>query len=270
MTVTYNARRQLLTTGTVVVYTLSVANMATSAISSLVATAISSGTLTTQLQQTYPSATANTAATVVDSTPTGSPVPPPVNAYSIPSCFAGSETVELESGDLKAIADVRSGDRVLAADGNGKAVFSEVIFVPHGANKEIALFVHITTTNGRDVKMTQNHLLPAGICGSTLPLVYASDVSVGDCVQTVSGEEKVSATESVRGEGVYTIVTKEEFIVVNGIVASPFGANHMMANLYYNIHRFVYDLAPVFLTSSLMHAVNEGLGVFVPFFAASA
>ena len=138
--------------------------------------------------------------------------------------------------------------------------------MPHKSNKQRALFVHIATESGHDVKVTKNHVLPAGVCGSVLPLVYASQVCVGECIMTVSGEERVSAVESVRGEGVYTIVTKEEFIVVNGVIASPFGANHMLANLYYNVHRFLYALSPVLLTSNLLHAANEGLGMAIPFF----
>jgi hypothetical protein len=182
--------------------------------------------------------------------------------------------------------------------------------------------------------MTQNHVLPAGTCSlspslqsALLPLVYASQISVGDCIMTVAGQERVAAVEKVRGEGVYTVVTNEvisepcfalitfpfeetqfsspfivssdwlslpsnsshpflsspllfssfpssiqfsfsvlssslhtllysnssrpapqEYLVVNGIIASPFGVNHMMGNLYYNIHRLVYAFAPVLLS----------------------
>jgi hypothetical protein len=35
---------------------------------------------------------------------------------STKSCFAGSETVIMESGDMKAVSEVQIGDRVLAAD----------------------------------------------------------------------------------------------------------------------------------------------------------
>ena len=205
-------------------------------------------------------------------TPTAIPTATPTASPSskIPSsCFAGSETVTMESGELKAISSVRVGDRVLAANTAGKTVVSPVVYVPHGANKENALFVHIATNN-RDVKMTNNHILPAGICGSTLPLVYASQVTVGKCIQTVSGQEKVSSIEVVHSEGVYTIVTNEEYVIVNGIIASPFGANHMMANMFYNIHRVVYTLFPVLLTSTLLHTANEGLGLLIPLFGASA
>ena len=74
---------------------------------------------------------------------------------------------------------------------------------------------------------------------------------------TVSGKDKVSTIETVQGKGLYTIVTKEEYVVVNGIIASPFAANHMLANLYYNVHRFMYASAPSFLNSPLLHITNE-------------
>ena len=120
--------------------------------------------------------------------------------------------------------------------------------------------------SGHDVKVTKNHVLPAGVCGSVQPLVYASQVSVGECIMTVSGEERVSAVESVRGEGVYTIVTKEEYVVVNGIIASPFGVNHMMANLYYNMHRFIFNMAPALLASAFLQSVNDKLEIVTPLF----
>ena len=214
--------------------------------------------------------TAAVGAAGIDST-TSSPTSAPViflsNSYIYGNgCFAGSETVTLESGDIKLISDVQVGDRVLAANAAGQTAFSDVLFVPHGYNKQSTDFVEITIENGNDVKMTQNHILPAGVCGSVLPLVYASKVVVGDCIYTVSGEEKVTKIDSVRGEGIYTIVTNEEYIVVNGIIASPFGANHMMANLYYNVHRFLYSLSPALLASKVIHSLNEGMGVFIPLF----
>jgi hypothetical protein len=165
----------------------------------------------------------------------------------------------VESVGATSISDIRTGDRVLAADATGRTFYSEVVFVPHGPNKDSAVFVQITTAQGRDIKMTHSHILPSGACNtaSSLPLVYAKDVSVGDCIMTVSGEESVSAVGVASGQGLYTIVTKEEYVVVNGIIASPFATNHMMANLYYNMHRFLYSSAPALLSSSLFRSVNE-------------
>jgi hypothetical protein len=81
------------------------------------------------------------------------------------------------------------------------------VFVLHGPNKDNALFVQITTAHGSDIKMTESHILPSGAC---TPLMYAKNVNVGGCVMTVSGEERVSAVRVVTGQGLYTIVTKEE------------------------------------------------------------
>jgi Hint module len=81
----------------------------------------------------------------------------------------------VESGRTKFISEVSVGERVLSANTAGEQFFSDVVFVPHKSNKERAMFVHITTSEGRDVKMTQSHILPAGACGksSPLPLEYA-------------------------------------------------------------------------------------------------
>ena len=132
---------------------------------------------------------------------------------------------------------------------------------------EKAVFAHISTETGRDIKMTMNHIVPAGVCGTALPLVYASKVTAGDCINTITGQEKVTSVMTVESEGVYTIVTNEEYIIVNDIIVSPFGGNHMMANLYYNVHRFAYNLNPSMLTSSLLHNINEKLGFMIPLFS---
>jgi Hint module len=251
-----------------VAYTVTVANSMASTLTAALNTAVTSGALTTSLVSAgYTGASASTLVATVDRSPTSAPTFH--GASKTASCFAGSETVSLESGEMKAISEVNVGDRVLSANADGKTSFSEIVYVPHGANKESTIFVQVTTASGRDVKMTPNHILASGVCGSTLPLVYASKVSVGNCIQTVSGEEKVSMVESVRGEGVYTIVTKEEFIVVNGIIASPFGANHMLANMFYNVHRFVYAISPMLLASNLLHNANEELGMMIPLFGPS-
>ena len=159
------------------------------------------------------------------------------------ACFAGTEQVTLESGDAKAMADVRVGDRVLSVNAKGEAVFSDVVYVPHGPNHHPTTFVQIGTESGRDLKMTTNHILPAGACAlPSLPLVAAASIAVGDCVQTVSGREQVVSVGKVEGQGIYTIVAMEELIVVNGIVATPFGGvNPTLANIYYNLYRVWYS-----------------------------
>jgi Hint module len=120
------------------------------------------------------------------------------SADKLKACFAGSETLHLESGEVRAISDVRVGDRVLSADATGRTSYSDVVFVPHRTNSDDALFTHITTASGRDIKMTPSHIILAGPCHSSasLPLTYASSVSVGDCVMTISGKDMVSTVEA--------------------------------------------------------------------------
>ena len=149
----------------------------------------------------------------------------------------------------KKMEDVRVGDRVLAArrrsvsfsrpllmedsnksgfvpstdhaTGEFEYVYADVVYLPHGINnQERTTFTVVTTESGRDLKMTKNHMVPAGNCEDLTqpsmtsapppsPLVAASDIVVGDCVMTVTGYDKVVSVSDVEGKGVYTIITTE-------------------------------------------------------------
>jgi hypothetical protein len=194
-----------------------------------------------------------------DSSPTTAPTPGPTakpfsssdsgggGSSSGRSCFAGTETVTLPSGATKAISEVAVGDRILTVNAHtGVFVYTDVAYLPHGKNAEKAMFTVLATAAGRDVKMTANHMLPAGACDAakSLPVVAASAVVVGECVQTVSGRERVVSVGTVDGEGIYTAIAMEELLVVNGIVATPYGGiNPTLANVYYNLHRLRYAAA---------------------------
>lgn len=235
-----------------------------------VITAVTDATVATMSPTASPTATSTVVPSIAKTAaPMAAPsaILPTASSITDPhSCFAGSESVTMQSGEVKLISKVQVGDIVLAADASGKTSFSPVVFVPHGENENTANFVHIATVGLRDVKMTLNHVIPAGLCGSALPLVHASKVSAGECIMTVSGQEVVESVTIVQGKGVYTIVTNEEFVVVNGIIASPFGANHMMANIYYNAHRLGYALTPALMAAALLQSINEKLGLFIPLF----
>ena len=62
-------------------------------------------------------------------TPTTSPSASLLNTYTAvtsKSCFAGSETVRMESGEIKLISQVVVGDSVQSSDVWGKISYSEV------------------------------------------------------------------------------------------------------------------------------------------------
>ena len=167
----------------------------------------------------------------------------------------------LESGDMKAISQVQLGDRVLTVSMDGLSTrFSPVVSMPHKAgNTEQATFVHLTTeTTGRDIKLTPEHLILAGACGSSaemMSLVAAGKVTEGMCLMTVpeGRQDKVVSTKLIQGQGVYTIATQAgDLIVVNGIAASPFAVNHRVADAFHTVHRVLYALFPALLASQFV------------------
>lgn len=175
-------------------------------------------------------------------------------------CFAGSEMVTLQSGVSKPIADVVVGDRVLAANAQGALRFSDVIAVPHAKNNDRVVFNEISLANGADIRMTGEHLLPvAASCGvdAVFTVTAAKDVAVESCVMTIDGQSSVVSNNKVAGSGIYTIVTNEEYVVVNGIVASPFAASHVMGNTFYNVYRAMYNYVPGLLKSSVFQTFHS-------------
>lgn len=190
------------------------------------------------------------------------------SASSGKSCFAGSEMVMLESGIAKPISEVVHGDRVLAADSSLNAKFSTVVSVPHAPNKDHALFLRLMTETGSDIKVTADHLLlvQSGCEVNTKPkLVAAGNVEVGMCLTTSTNDmAKIMAVESVAGEGLYTVIAEDEFIVVNGFIVSPFATNHAATHAYYNVVRLVNKWAPsIVLNSPLLRAANEVFGSII-------
>jgi Hint module len=191
-----------------------------------------------------------------------------VSSYAEYSCFAGSELVEKEGGEMVAIRYIRTGDRILSSSKQGVLSYSEVVAVPHKSNDIAAVFVAISTA-GAELRLTSDHLLLSGPCGGILSLVSAHQVRPGDCVMTRNGPEEVSGIASSRGRGVYTVVVMEEFIVVGGVIASPFAVNHHVAHSFYNVYRSMYSLSRrVGWTSSLgcvfdlfVYIVNSGTTV---------
>lgn len=168
------------------------------------------------------------------------------------TCFSGDDSVTLASGAAKQLSAVEVGDQVLTADAHGALSFAPVVALPHAANNKLAAFVHVATASGKSVKATKMHLLQQ--CDGSL--AYAGSLSAGDCLRTVDGDEAVAAVSMTQAAGIYTAVTTNEFLVVNGIVASPFAVSHGLASAYYSAHRAVAKVFPSALKSPFAAAAN--------------
>ena len=75
-------------------------------------------------------------------------------------------------------------------------------------------------------------------------ITAAKDVAANSCVMTVNGQSAVVSNNKVADTGIYTIVTNEEYVVVNEVVASPFAVSHAVGNTFYNVYRAMYKYVP--------------------------
>lgn len=176
-------------------------------------------------------------------------------------CFAGSETLLLESGERVSIENVSLGDRVQVAAADGALQFADVIALPHEKNNREVSFVELVTATG-SLKATPSHLVMAGACDNimSMKLIRAEDVPSGSCLATSEGSTEVTAAHMTKGYGVYSVVTShaDGLLVVNGFKASSFAINHLVVNAYYHVHRALYQFAP-FLVKG-MTSVSATLG----------
>jgi hypothetical protein len=137
----------------------------------------------------------------------------------------------LEGGAVKKFSELNIGDRILSANREGEISHSPVVFLPHGENEKSSKFVKVVLKDHKEIKMTTRHLVPA--CDGKL--TTAKNIKAGDCLRTVDGDVKVARVETVQGHGLYTAVTENEYLVVNGIVASPFASNAAIAHAFFNL-----------------------------------
>lgn len=159
-------------------------------------------------------------------------------------CFSGNSTVQLKRGSqtvVASIVDVKVGDFILGSRYEGGQMtfsFSRVVSSPHPLNSVEAEFVRITTERFKTLTLTSDHLILVSDCtaNSLFSLVQAQFVSTDNCVATVDGVERVVQTSRLRGQGVYTIISESnDLVVVDGIVASPFSLNHWAGTTYYRM-----------------------------------
>jgi hypothetical protein len=167
-------------------------------------------------------------------TPTRSPTPMPQvggGGGGSRTCFSSEDRLTLESGEQVKFVELSIGDRILSADRDGTIGYSPVVFLPHKENDTPTTFLEVVTNEtNKKVKMTRGHLIIK--CDGTL--VKSHQLVVGDCLRTIDGEEKVNSLQEVRLPGVYTAVAQKEFLVVNGIISSPFASSSALAHAYYN------------------------------------
>ena len=150
------------------------------------------------------------------------------------ACFHADGTVLLESGESKRFSELSIGDVIKTSDGEGRFSFSPVLTLPHAANSEAATFLTLTTETNKAVVMTPDHFIPK--CDAHE--VTAGELVVGDCLMTTDGKETLIEITSSEKSGVYTATTKDKFIVVDGVVASPYSLRSRPAAVLWDLVKY--------------------------------
>jgi hypothetical protein len=160
---------------------------------------------------------------------------------------------------------VEIGDMILSADASGEVSASPVVAIPHGKNSIVSNFVMLSTREGKSLKLTADHLIPTVSCGGNEKghiVVKAANLASGSCILTVDGIEVVTGNEIVISTGLYTVVTLNDYVVINGIVASPFAVSHKYGSALYGVLKILYMIAPNVIGHAafqqVYHTISDG------------
>lgn len=189
-------------------------------------------------------------------------------------CFPGSATVHLEQGGTKLVKDLRPGDRVLAADDEGRLLYSDFLTFldrDHDAKK---VFYAIETREPRErLLLTAAHLLfvaphngsagrePEALSGAGRPpggaperrALFASSVRPGQHVYVVAergGDRRLlpaavhSVTLREESTGTYAPLTAQGTILINRVLASCYAVieEHNWAHRAFAPYRLAHAL----------------------------
>ncbi|KAH0512275.1 sonic hedgehog protein [Microtus ochrogaster] len=155
-------------------------------------------------------------------------------------CFPGSATVHLEQGGTKLVKDLRPGDRVLAADDQGRLLYSDFLtFLDRDEGAKKVFYVIETREPRERLLLTAAHLLfvaPHNDSGAAGPApgsgpsaLFASRVRPGQRVYVVAernGDRRLlpaavhSVTLHEEAAGAYAPLTAHGTILINRVLAS--------------------------------------------------
>jgi len=155
-------------------------------------------------------------------------------------CFSKDTLLQLEDGTTMKIIDAKIGDKILSYSEN-KLIYAPIIAIPHEKNNILSKFIEIKTSNNKNIKMTECHLIPV-LKNNKFELIKANNIELNNIIITVDGYESITDKNITYEYGIYTVVTTGDYIVVNNIIASPFAISHLLGNFYYQLHKIIYNI----------------------------
>lgn len=131
-----------------------------------------------------------------------------------PACFPSEAKVQLSSGSLIPISNLRVGDEVLVRSGK----FSKVFLFTHHIDNVLSKFVRVSTKFNATLSLSPGHYIPVN--GQ---LKAAQGLQIGDVLTLQNGEaDVIISRDLVVMRGLHNPQTLDGQIVVDGIVASTF------------------------------------------------
>lgn len=175
------------------------------------------------------------------------------------NCFNNTAKIELESGEKINISDAKIGDKILCYNNKNEFIYSPVIFIPHEKTFHKNSYVKITTENNLSITMTSDHYIPIyNLCQNEnvitpqrfiINVKKADELNIGDKIKTKDKSiDLIKTIENVYDYGLSTVLTDNEYIIVDNIVVSSFGGDmsHSLQNKLANILRYSYKVYPKF------------------------
>ncbi|XP_006887716.1 PREDICTED: sonic hedgehog protein [Elephantulus edwardii] len=209
-------------------------------------------------------------------------------------CFPGSATVHLEKGGTKLVKDLSPGDRVLAADDQGRLLYSDFLTFLDREDGAKKVFYVIETREPRErLLLTAAHLLfvaphnhseaagepaqPSGLGARLRPppggaagrrALFASRVRPGQLVYVVAernGDRRLlpaavhSVTLREEATGAYAPLTAQGTILINRVLASCYAVieEHSWAHWAFAPFRLAHALLAALAPSCTDHSGGD-------------
>ncbi|XP_068566027.1 sonic hedgehog protein [Cebidichthys violaceus] len=186
-------------------------------------------------------------------------------------CFPGSSTVTLQDGTEKAVKHLQTGDRVLAADDDGKPIYTDFIMFIDQDSTTRRLFYVIETDSGQKITLTAAHLLFVGrnsTEGERMSAIFASQVRSGQKVFVFDSERSrlepvtVKRIYTQEHEGSFAPVTVQGTVVVDQVLASCYAVivDHDLAHWALAPVRLAHWVSSLLISSQpRVSAQNDGV-----------
>ena len=196
-----------------------------------------------------------------------------VNIKKDSACFTSESTVQLSSGDTKAMKDLAVGNEVLTYTPQGTKVLTQVLTFIHRDPDHVGRYCTVTTEDGVNIAMSESHLIfKMNTKTSSVESIHVSRIEIGDFifVQAPDGHKlravKVVGVSVAFFKGAFAPVTKEGTMIVDGVLVSCYSDinDHALAHSLMAPLRFLYSVAPKWLGSKGVYIHEHLKSVFRP------